>query len=261
MTELMNALEKLHRQFTGRTATLKSVDMLTAEQRRSVLQYLLDKDVIQHPAEDSEILSPHTGLPQKLRGTIHGLTRNYPANLVVDAAMLEMPEEQRAEVARAFLASPQRRWELVDRDTGAVLHIEEGEFFGPRNLVVTSSSGAKKRYQQLAGETEVLVDGTKVTRLFYRSDEAMEQASQDKQKSLRERLEKLKPAPKPEPHFTLLDEDGYELATADSTHEDIRVINQCGSLTNYTLLRVLPEYDARTETKRMVAVYRKVQVP
>jgi hypothetical protein len=52
-----------------------------------------------HPAESVS----ETGLPQKLRGSIHELTRHYPANLVVDAAMLEMPEEQRAEVAKAFL--------------------------------------------------------------------------------------------------------------------------------------------------------------
>jgi hypothetical protein len=55
-----------------------------------------------HPAEAVEPVS-ETGLPQKLRGSIHELTRHYPANLVVDAAMLEMPEERRVEVAKTFL--------------------------------------------------------------------------------------------------------------------------------------------------------------
>lgn len=54
-------------------------------------------------SEDPEPISQTTGLPQTLRGSVHELTRQYPANLVVDAAMLEMPEDVRKNVARAFL--------------------------------------------------------------------------------------------------------------------------------------------------------------
>jgi hypothetical protein len=54
-------------------------------------------------SEDPEPLSPGTGLPQKLRGSVHELTRHYQANLVVDAAMLELSEGARVEVAKVFL--------------------------------------------------------------------------------------------------------------------------------------------------------------
>jgi hypothetical protein len=59
-------------------------------------------------SEDPEPVSDGTGLPQKLRGAVHELTRNYPANLVADAAMLEMPEQVRQDVARAFLKTSLR---------------------------------------------------------------------------------------------------------------------------------------------------------
>jgi hypothetical protein len=66
--------------------------------------------VSSHPAEDPEVLSPHTGLPQKLRGAIHELTRNYPINLIVDAAMLEVDDELvREAIARAFLPREERK--------------------------------------------------------------------------------------------------------------------------------------------------------
>jgi hypothetical protein len=63
--------------------------------------------------EDPEVLSPHTGLPQKLRGAIHELTRRYPVNLIVDAAMLEVDDEiVREAIARAFLPKKPLREKL-----------------------------------------------------------------------------------------------------------------------------------------------------
>lgn len=100
MTELVSSLDNLHRIFSGRTVVLRSIDMLSIEDRRTALRYLLDAGVT------AECLGPSqdcTGLPQKLRGAIHALTRNYAPNLIADAVMLEVPEEQRQEVAKAFL--------------------------------------------------------------------------------------------------------------------------------------------------------------
>lgn len=184
MTELMNTLEKLHRLFTGRTVVLASIDMLDIAGRRSVLKYLLDEGVTPQPVSEDPI--SETGLPQKLRGTIHSLTRNYPANLVADAAMLELPEDVRVEVAKAFLPkkslreklgmnTPAPRAELVERETGEVLLSGPADkVFGPGYLRITKDDGSSILYTtdrtgpERGIEHEIEPNGSKVIRTFYR---------------------------------------------------------------------------------------------
>jgi hypothetical protein len=122
VTELTSTLEKLHRTFTGTTVTIESIKLLDQVQRRYVLDQLLADGVTlptgrisaREPTE--EPVSPHTGLPQKLRGAIHELTRNYPVNLIVDAAMLEVDEVVRKAIARAFLPKEPKEQERTLRD-------------------------------------------------------------------------------------------------------------------------------------------------
>lgn len=74
--------------------------------RRTLLESLLDAQPKPGFFQDG------MGLPSALRGAVHELTRRYPANLVADAAMLEMPEEVRQEVARTFLPKKPLREKL-----------------------------------------------------------------------------------------------------------------------------------------------------
>jgi hypothetical protein len=120
VTELKKELNALQRKFGGITTTLRSIEDLTADQRRFVLNELLTDGVTlptSTPAteEAAEPIQESTGLPQKLRGAVHELTRNYAPNLIVDTAMLEMPEEQRAEVAGAFLPKKPLREKLDEQ--------------------------------------------------------------------------------------------------------------------------------------------------
>ena len=62
-----------------------------------------------------DFIQERTGLPQALRGAVHELTRRYQPNLIVDAAMLEMPEEVRQNVARAFLPKKPLREKLEEQ--------------------------------------------------------------------------------------------------------------------------------------------------
>jgi hypothetical protein len=80
--------------------------------RRTLLEALLE--VQPKPvSEDSDPISPSTGLPQTLRGAVHELTRRYPVNLIVDAAMLEVDDELvREAIARAFLPKKPLREKL-----------------------------------------------------------------------------------------------------------------------------------------------------
>lgn len=110
--DLENDLELLAEEhdITAVQVATAAVAQLPGEVRRSLLTDLMAVmpqpiGEVPHPAEAVEPYS-QTGLPQKLRGAIHALGRNYPRNLVVDAAMLEMPPEQREAVARCFLPRP-----------------------------------------------------------------------------------------------------------------------------------------------------------
>jgi len=137
------------------------------------------------PSRQEEPLSPHTGLPQELRGAIHELGRKYPRNLVADAAMLEMPRDVREDVARAFL--PKRtfrekiaeatavRSQLVVRASGRVLYEQLGEYYGPGNLLITEDDETSARYTADANgvqggtvEHEIKADGSRVIRTYYR---------------------------------------------------------------------------------------------
>jgi hypothetical protein len=137
-------------------------------------------------SEDSpDFAQPHTGLPQKLRGAIHELTRRYPVNLIVDAAMLEMPEDVRVEVATTFLPkkslreklgmnTPAPRAELVERETGEVLLSGPADkVFGPGYLRITKDDGSSTLYNvdrtgpEGGVEHEIRADGSRVIRTFY----------------------------------------------------------------------------------------------
>jgi hypothetical protein len=154
VTELMSTLEKLHRLYTGRTVVLKSIDMLSAEDRRTALRYLLDggTTVYSEPVQDG------TGLPPELRGAIHALTRNYAANLVVDAAMLEMSEEHRREVARCFLPiEPEPNYIYIDMDGEQLLQSDKAE----TSFRMRDASGEVTYYRLSETMPEFGPDGTK----------------------------------------------------------------------------------------------------
>jgi hypothetical protein len=228
VTELIASLETLHRLFTGRTVAIESIKRLEPEERRKVLQHLIDDGVTLSALPtgvlkpDWDVIQDGTGLPQKLRGAVHELTRNYAPNLVVDAVMLELPEDVRESIARAFLpVEPEpemHRYELLDAETAEVLW-SGTEPFNPKFFDYVGADGSSRRYQR---------EGLPVSEFG--------------------------------PMYTLLDEDRGELAKSDQVHPDIRVVNASGAVVNYTLVRTLPEYDARDETARMVALYRRAPV-
>jgi hypothetical protein len=258
----MSSLEKLHRTFTGRTVALKSIDMLTAEERRGLLRYLFDENVTPHPAEVVEPYS-QTGLPQKLRGSIHELTRNYPANLVVDAAMLEMPEDRREAVARCFLpVEPEnkhevQRYELVDSETGDELW-EGDEPFTPQRFDYVAADGSVKGYQRegfMAYEFGPGAEGI-TGRSYYRS---LEDIAEQEEASLREQLAKLKPAPKPEPKYTYIDSNGDQLLQSDIVETNFFMRDVSGEVTHYRLMDTMPEYGP-DGTRRVLARYVEVVV-
>jgi hypothetical protein len=120
--------------------------------------------------EDPEILSPHTGLPQKLRGAIHELTRRYPVNLIVDAAMLEVDDEiVREAIARAFLPKKPLREKLdeikVEKDAAkaemyVVVDVASGEELGltrdvdHRIRILDGKTGEPISYEHVRTECE-----------------------------------------------------------------------------------------------------------
>jgi hypothetical protein len=108
--DLDNDLEVLaeHHDVTSVQVAKTAFAQVPEHVRLPLLRTLLD--VLPQPVSEDPV--SETGLPQKLRGTIHSLTRNYPANLVADAAMLELPEDVRVEVAKAFLSKKPLRDKL-----------------------------------------------------------------------------------------------------------------------------------------------------
>lgn len=258
MTELIASLETLHRLFTGRTVAIESIKRLEPEERRKVLQHLIDDGVTLSALPtgvlkpDWDVIQDGTGLPQKLRGAVHELTRNYAPNLVVDAVMLELPEDVRESIARAFLpVEPEpemHRYELLDAETAEVLW-SGTEPFNLKFFDYVGADGSSRRYQREGLPVSEFGPGAYgiTSRTCYRNVEDV--AEQEKPKP-----------PVPEPMYTLLDEDRGELAKSDQVHPDIRVVNASGAVVNYTLVRTLPEYDARDETARMVALYRRAPV-
>lgn len=115
--DLDNDLEVLaeHHEVTPVQVAKAAFAQLPDYLRRTLLESLLavqPKPV----SEDPEPLSPGTGLPQKLRGAIHELTRIYPVNLIVDTAMLEIDDELvRETIARAFLPKKPLREKLAEQ--------------------------------------------------------------------------------------------------------------------------------------------------
>jgi hypothetical protein len=275
VTELVRTLESLFRSYTARTVVLRVIDMVGTSERRSALQYLLDDGVTlpsgAKATEEAEPLAPITGLPQKLRGAIHELTRLYPHNLVVDAAMLEMPEEHRREVARAFLPREERKQEvrrfvLVDSETGDELW-EGDEPFTPQRFDYVAADGSVKGYQREGFMAYELGPGADVIigRSYYRSLESLaeEEAkeTETKRRTIREKIGL--PESKPETkRFTWVvgSSRGAVLGTADEAPEFVRVIEN-GQQVSYTRKRVVPEYDFREDenapTVRQLAVYTK----
>jgi hypothetical protein len=226
--------------------------------------------------EDPEVLSPHTGLPQKLRGAIHELTRRYPINLIVDAAMLETDDEVvREAIARAFLPKERkeqerkpevRRYELLDADNCDVLW-SGTEPFQPMKFDYVAADGSVRGYQReghMAFEFGPGVEGI-TGQTYYRSLESLAEESEEKAKTLREKLGLVSTSePKPEPLFTFVAESarGAVLGKANEALSNIRIINGLtGRSESYTLKRVVPEYDFREDENapqvRQLAVYSK----
>jgi hypothetical protein len=98
LTEAVKGLS-LRERASYEDITEAALHLLPENERLPLLRKVLAE--LPTPVTEDPV-SESTGLPQTLRGAIHALTRVHPPNLVVDAAMLEMPEEQRAEVAKAF---------------------------------------------------------------------------------------------------------------------------------------------------------------
>lgn len=148
-----------------------AAEQLGASDRRLLLSHLLGDGVTlpQGPKANEEApgpVQPHTGLPQKLRGAIHELTRKYAINLIVDAAMLELPEKERAEVAKAFLpkkplrekldeqraqkeAEQARLYVLVDAASGEELGKIDPEALAQHIRIVDGKTGEPRDYLQV----------------------------------------------------------------------------------------------------------------
>lgn len=109
--DLDNDLEVLaeHHDVTPDHVAMLAFGLVPDPLRRRLLESLLDAQ------PKPGFFQEGTGLPQALRGAVHELTRRYPANLVADAAMLELPEEVRHDVARAFLPKKPLREKLDEQ--------------------------------------------------------------------------------------------------------------------------------------------------
>ena len=190
---LVDAVERMARRFGGSTFVMAAIDKtLDAEQRRIVLRHLIynaDHDTMLEAVKDAlsrmskrhrevaletllcddvDPTSPTTGLPQKLRGAVHALAQRYPRNQVVDAAMLELPEQMRHDVARAFLlntkkplretleeqraekaAAKAKLYILVDAGSGEELgKVEPGEL-SQHLRIVDGKTGQPRDYVQV----------------------------------------------------------------------------------------------------------------
>lgn len=259
MTELMSSLEKLHRTFTGRTVVLKSIDMLSVEDRRTALWYLLDGGTTAYP----EPVQEGTGLPQKLRGSIHELTRNYAPNLIVDAVMLELPEHVRESIARCFLpVEPEskhevQRYELVDAETAEVLWSGTVSF-APQRFDYVGADGSSRSYQREGHMSFEFGPGAEgiTGRTYYRT---LEDIAEQEEASLREQLAKLTPKPKPEPSYTYIDADGDQLLQSDIVEPNFFMRDVSGEVTHYRLMDTMPEYGP-DGTRRVLARYVEVVV-
>lgn len=158
-----------------------ALGLLPNHVRLPLLRALLEA-MPQPVSEDPpDFIQPHTGLPQALRGAVHQLMRNHPPNLVVDAAMLELPEDVRRDVARAFLRStsstgqqaprvkPPAQAELIDGETGEVLVVAEGPLM-PRVFDYVDADGLTTRYTRpVSGDCHYQfgADGRSVMRATY----------------------------------------------------------------------------------------------
>jgi hypothetical protein len=224
--------------------------------------------------EDPEVLSSHTGLPQKLRGAIHELTRRYPVNLIVDAAMLEVDDEiVREAIARAFLPKePEarkhevRRYELIDAENGDVLW-SGAEPFQPMKFDYVAADGSVRGYQREGHMAFEFGPGVKgiTGQTCYRSLESLAEESEGKQKTLREKLDLIKEekAAAKVGLYTVVDvASEEELGLVDALEHRIRVLDgKTGQSISYEHMRTEPEYDFRegeAVKPRKLALYRKV---
>lgn len=155
-------------------AALATMRNLNLDQRRSLLGELLQDGVtlpsgtkVTQEAEDPA--APSYDRFQALRGAVHALTRNHSPNLVVDAAMLEMPEEQREQVARAFLPKKSFREKIAEKTAGSepkytwvdtngnVLHQADNTQV---NFLIRDDHDVVTRYQLIETISELGPDGS-----------------------------------------------------------------------------------------------------
>ena len=151
--------------------------------RRTLLESLLEAQP-KPVSEDPEPHSPHTGLPQKMRGAKHELTRNYPVKLEIDdelvreniarAFLPKKPLREKLEAKRAEKATSVRT-ELMERATGKMLHSEGGAHYGPPVLLISEGGKdviylADRQHPRGSIETRILPDGSKVIRNYFVKD-------------------------------------------------------------------------------------------
>lgn len=151
--------------------------------RSDLLRSLLD---VQQQLDEKSLNLPKEGhaLPLALRATIHGLVQRFPGNLVVDAAMLELPQGVRTEVARAFLpkepenveqpprAKPGKGYHLVDTKTGETLIITDSVV--PQIFDFVAEDGTRKHYIRRPGDSvlhEFTADGQTIVKVLFYSPE------------------------------------------------------------------------------------------
>lgn len=124
-------------------------------------------------------------LPLALRAAIHRLVQRFPGNLVVDAAMLELPQDVRTKVARAFLPrepesveQPPRakpsgsHYHLVDTKTGETLIITDNVV--PQIFDFVAEDGTRKHYIRRPGDSvlhEFTADGQTIVKVLFYSPE------------------------------------------------------------------------------------------
>jgi hypothetical protein len=166
LTEAVKGLS-LRERASYEDITEAALHLLPENERLPLLRKVLAE--LPTPVTEDPV-SESTGLPQTLRGAIHALTRVHPPNLVVDAAMLEMPEEQRAEVAKAFLPKRvplrdkleeiQRQKEAAKAAMYVVVDVDSGEELGliasvaARIRILDGKTGQPVSYEHVRTERE-----------------------------------------------------------------------------------------------------------
>jgi hypothetical protein len=174
-------------------------------------------------------------LPAELRGAMHELTHHHPKNTIADAAMLQLPEDLRAEVAACFLGNN------ADAATKAIIRR-----FGGLNVAVLALDTL-----ETGGLVEVLRDEIgKLDRTAARTvfADLIKEAGQ--------------PARGSSP-ISAVTEDGAPIVTFyEGTPPEYLQIREMAApedfVHKYKLLRRVTEHIVPGGTQRQLAVYRDV---